>query len=247
VDYCPYAAGAGNHNLILIENISVTPTGGKIEVEFTLKDGDAATLTAIEIFKVTKEVPVPDSTSFFLANTHVLGITTPGVGGQGMRDDFTGFLGHNFELTKKITLTALGRQYTNNTIDHDVVLWDYAAQTELARVTITPASPESGGFKYEMLATELSLKAGKKYTITVYEVTGSGDLWPETNPLSNACHTDVAIRGGPTYGNGSTTQFPTSSFYIDHVESYAAPNFWYKLPPPQPFVARHAADSVLFA
>ncbi|MHB9132386.1 MAG: LamG-like jellyroll fold domain-containing protein [Armatimonadota bacterium] len=123
----------------------------------------------------------------------------------GTRNNHTGYLGYEFTPASSFTVTALGRSVSGAmTQNHAVKIWRISDQTEVAAVTVTPASPvDALGYKYELLGTEVTLASGVTYRIGSYETSG-GDQWMDIGAISGSslATIDRAIYSvGDTYPN----------------------------------------------
>lgn len=93
------------------------------------------------------------------------------------RNDFAGALGYTFTTTETLEVYALGRPENEGlTADHGVRIWNVSTQELVAEVTITPTSPIKDGFRYEVLATPVTLETLTKYLVASDEEAG-GDVW----------------------------------------------------------------------
>ena len=98
---------------------------------------------------------------------------------QGVRNDFTGWVGGNFRLNADIKVYALGRYVVpGNTQAHTVELVDFTdgGNTVVAGVTVDTLGATPGQIAYAALASPVTLVAGHTYRLASSETSG-GDYW----------------------------------------------------------------------
>jgi fibronectin type 3 domain-containing protein len=98
---------------------------------------------------------------------------------EGVRNDFTGWVGGNFRLHSDITVYALGRYVVpGNTQAHTVELVDFTGggNTVAASVTVNTVGATPGQIAYAGLAAPVTLLAGHTYRLVSSETSG-GDYW----------------------------------------------------------------------
>lgn len=133
------------------------------------------------------------------------------------RDSYTGTVGVTFQATGTMVISELGfidNNLDGNIIAHQVGLWN-SMGTLLGSVTIPSgtSAPLIGEFRYESLATPITLASGSTYILGAYVQNGDGDIWQDGGvsftlglPVSNvgAAFTDTsfAYPGGQFPNNG---------------------------------------------
>lgn len=118
------------------------------------------------------------SDSFFDNDGSVLGAFTAAPPAP-TRVNYTGSVGHQFQMVRDATVIALGRFGGSvfNT-SHAIRLYDDAGSF-LGGVTVSPSSKEDAlGWHYELLSTPIELVAGSIYRIASSESIG-GDNWQD--------------------------------------------------------------------
>jgi titin len=98
---------------------------------------------------------------------------------QGVRNDFTGWVGGDFRLNADIKVYALGRYMVpGNTQAHTVELVDFTdgGNTVVAGVTVNTLGAAPGQIAYAALASPATLVAGHTYRLASSETSG-GDYW----------------------------------------------------------------------
>ncbi len=151
-------------------------------------------------------------------------------------------LGWEFQMNQDVQVTALGLLDLGFTSDHEVGIWNTSG-TLLGDATVSEsATPDSGGFAWATLGTDISLTAGQDYVVAAWYPTASGttDGWvvygsgPTTSP--GVTYMDAEL-GGPTtsftYPNNANPAFNAGVF---------GPNFQYGTSPvPEPSTLAFAA------
>lgn len=171
-----------------------------------------------EVVVVSKEYTEPAAELPFVT------LTTPG-GVRSGEDTggLNGYVGMQFTVGgTPLTVTALGRSFiAGNTQSHKVLLWDVAANKEVASVTVQGGT--EGQFTYTKLPSPITLPAGNTYYIASQEYLG-GDGWYHCD--SFLTFTDVATCDNPCYSLDGL------SWGIDNVpqNAYGVPGFLYKAP-----------------
>jgi len=153
----------------------------------------------------------------------------------GIRANYAGYSGFRFTAASDITLTALGRAdiiedhpMANN---HDVVIWDVAANAIIAKVTVTPSSQKETGYRYENLATPVELAEGKEYSLVSAEelLENGGDYWLVHHDLTGK-HRDVINEIKLLTGDGYLDNTNQPGWLVDGFANYGfvGLNFWYE-------------------
>ena len=132
-----------------------------------------------------------DMTNFFTASY------------TGTRNDHTGWAGYEFTPSVDLTVEALGRSVSTSILhDHNLKIWRVSDQSEVASVTVTPASGVFLGYAYEKLPTPIALNSGVTYRIASWETNG-GDAFRDVGNISD--HTAVARINAGVWGRSSDT------------------------------------------
>jgi len=95
----------------------------------------------------------------------------------GNRNNFSGFVGYTFEVSRAVNVTHLGRPLNGvMNQNHTVGIWD--GTTRIAHCIVTPQSPlDERGFKHEPIVERIvKLNPGVRYRIGSTELPG-GDKW----------------------------------------------------------------------
>ena len=149
----------------------------------------------------------------------------------GLRNDHTGNVGYEFTPAANITVTALGRPVSGTMANsHGIKIWKVSDQSVVASTTVTPTSAtDSLGYKYEVLASSVTLSSGTTYRITTTETSG-GDAWMNvasiSNHLTTATVSQAAWATGDTYplnlGAGGEVGYAAPTFYTSDAAAPAA-------------------------
>ncbi len=115
---------------------------------------------------------------------------------QGVRNNFTGWVGDNFRLNADIRVYALGRYVVpGNTQVHTVELVDFTGGGNIvvASVTVNTLGATPGQIAYAALAAPVALVAGHTYRLASSETSG-GDYWYDyaTQLTTTAVASDTA-------------------------------------------------------
>lgn len=144
----------------------------------------------------------------------------------GTRNNFKGWVGYQFEPTRDLTISALGRPVNGFLKDrHAISIWKVSDRNEVARVRVYPSSPmDKNGYVYEFLNEPITLRAGEKYRITSWEKIDS-DTWRNYGNISN--HSSSIQIQKAVYGNQGNVGYPESTAGGGSV-SYGAPTFFFE-------------------
>ena len=163
----------------------------------------------------------------------------------GTRNDYTGNVGYEFTPVANTIVKALGRPVSGTmSNNHNVKIWRVSDQTVVASAIVSPASAtDELGYKYELLASSVTLSANTSYRITSYETSG-GDAWlnysvlsshrtsaaintsvwssGDVYPVSTGGGTDMGHAAPTFYTSGSASSVASTALLKAEAENYAA-------------------------
>ena len=113
----------------------------------------------------------------------------------GSRTNWAGSMGFEFTPSSNIIVTALGRAVSGSmTHNHTIRIWKVSGQSLVASATVTPSSATDNlGYKYEALASNVTLTGGIAYRIASTETNGA-DAFMDCGLISNHI-ANVSISG----------------------------------------------------
>lgn len=157
------------------------------------------------------------------------------------KNTHSGLMGFTFTAKANITITALGRPDVIGgaamTRDHELAIWqvqwnenrtEKTMPVQLGKVTVSPTSPESNGYRYGNLETPVKIVAGREYIITSAEYYGV-DNWLNGYKVTGKFDTSIIDEIDPVYsadynGDNIGMQNPGGR---GAGEAHDALNFWY--------------------
>ena len=145
---------------------------------------------------------------------------------HGERNDFNGQVGYRFEPRSDIKILALGYPKLDIKENHVIRIWNMNTEALIAEVEVTPNSPDSNGFKYELLSEPVILSPGAEYALVTVVYSGQADGWFSS---------DVSDFNDPLFENDNAVEM-LGDAYANNREGYGDMQFYGPMLPGQGYL-----------
>jgi hypothetical protein len=207
------------------------PTTGSAVYSGPIPVNSTTTVNAIAIAAGMSPSTVASAAYSIVGSQSVTNFVTGyGLSGQGLRSDFSGWVGMKFTVgSNSLTVTSLGRLcVAGNNATHDVELLSANTGAVLAggsaQVNMSACTP--GQFVSVSLSTPITLASNASYFLASQESAG-GDKWYDLGQITT---TADASSNASVYSYDGSRWLPISG----PNTSYVPPTFGYLAAPPDP-------------